>query len=308
MSDAAGSDFGVDANAVAAMFQAATADGTDPAAEVTDSGLEPGTDPTQQPAQVAPQTTEDGPLGPVPDLSDLDPAARAIVEKRIADFQSGFTKRTTELSEAHRFLTDAGMSAEDALAAAQFVQQVQNDPEARAGLYQALKEQFEAEQTPEPTPENPLGDLSDYEDLPPEIRDRLLATDALTARLDAIEAAETARQKEQAEAAYLAEIESNLETQWNGITEAYPDLNDPDVEADVFALGASTGGNLAQAVDIYRRIENRAQAKLHAGASVPGGTGSLPAGAGHSTEPQPIENFEDAGKAALEFLRANSGA
>lgn len=271
----------------------------------TDDVVDPGT-----PAPPDTQTT-DAPdpvaaLGQVPDLSDLDPAARAYAEKRIADYQRGFTARTTELADANRLLEQAGGNFESVQEAYEFASLLQsNTPEgeqARASLYQALSEQYGNQGTP-PAPEAPApadGDLSEF-DLPPEIMSRLSKTDQLEARLNAMESAAAARAEQEERAAYMQQVQVNLDKQWDAITTEYPDL--ADAEDYVFALGASTGGDLSAAADLYREITNNAQAALYKNAaSVPGGLQPLPAGAGHSSEPPKLETLKDAGAAALDFL------
>lgn len=312
MADADGDPtYGVDANAVAAMFQQGFSEegGTaDPEPTVAPDPVQPVVDPAQAPASDE-QTpaTEDTPLGPLPDISDFPPELQELFNKRVGDFQSGFTKRTTELAEANRFLQDAGMSAEDALEAAKFVQQIQSDPEARAGLYQALKEQFEAQQDTTPTVEE--DPLAAYEDLPPDIKQRLIAADVANKRIDAWEAKMAEQEKQAQEAAYYAEIQENLDRQYENVVKVNPDLNDEAIRNDIMALGAMTGGDLVKATDRYRAIENRVQAKMRAGANVPGGTTTAPQGAGYSAPPPTDLSFDDGsvGAAALEYLKANSG-
>lgn len=245
-------------------------------------------------------------LGPVPDLSDLDPAARAYADKRIADYQRGFTARTTELADANRLLEQAGGNFESVQEAYEFATLLQANTaegeQARASLYQALAEQYAQPGTPEPVaPEATDSDLSEF-DLPPEIMSRLSKTDQLEARLNAMEAASAQRAEQEAQQAYMQQVQANLDKQWDAITTEYPDL--ADAEDYVFALGASTGGDLSAAADLYREITNNAQAALYKNAaSVPGGLAPLPAGAGHSSEPPKLETIQDAGAAALDFLR-----
>lgn len=248
-------------------------------------------------------------LGQVPDLSDLDPAARAYAEKRIADYQRGFTARTTELADANRLLEQAGGNFESVQEAYEFATLLQSNTaegeQARASLYQALAEQY-GQGTPEPTaPTAPVSDLSEF-DLPPEIMSRLSKTDQLEARLNALDAQNAQRAEYEAQQSYMQQVTQNLDQQWDAITTEYPDL--VDAEDYVFALGASTGGDLSAAADLYREIANNAQAALYQNAaSVPGGLQPPPAGAGHSSEPpESIDTIKQAGAAALDFLRQHS--
>jgi soluble cytochrome b562 len=287
-----------------AGVMAALSGGYDAPTDAGDGG-DPGTpNPQEQTTEVAPDPA--AALGQVPDLSDLDPAARAYAEKRIADYQRGFTAKTTELADANRLLEQAGGNFESVQEAYEFAQLLQsNTPDgeqARASLYQALNEQYGNQGTPEPTaPTAPEGsDLSEF-DLPPEIMSRLSKTDQLEARLNAMEAASAQRAEQEERAAYMQQVQGNLDRQWDAVTTEYPDL--AEAEDYVFALGASTGGDLSAAADLYREIVNNAQAALYKNAaSVPGGLQPSPAGAGHSSEPVQIESIKDAGKAALEFL------
>lgn len=277
-------------------------------------GLPPEPTDNVDPGDGAPegQTTEVTPdpaaaLGPVPDLSDLDPAARAYAEKRIADYQRGFTTRTTELADANRLLEQAGGNFESVQEAYQFASLLQSDSpegeEARASLYQALAEQY-GQATPEPTvaPATPDSDLSEF-DLPPEIMARLSKADQAIARLDALESGMQARAQQEEQARYQQQVMDNLNQQFDRVVTEYPDL--AEAEDYIFALGASTGGDLAAAADLYREIVNGAQAALYQGsASVPGGIQAPVAGAGNSdVPPEPITDFKQAGAAALDYLK-----
>ena len=280
--------------------------------EALTGGYDNPTDEVDPGASAPQEQTTDAPdpaaaLGQVPDLSDLDPAARAYAEKRIADYQRGFTQKTTELANANRLLEQAGGNLEQVQEAYEFASLLQsNTPEgeqARASLYQALAEQYGQPSNPQvQEPQVPeAGDLSEF-DLPPEIMSRLTKADQLEARLNAMEAAQQARAEQEAQQAYMQQVQANLDKQWDAITTEYPDL--VDAEDYVFALGASTGGDLAAAADLYREITNNAQAALYRNAaSVPGGINPLPAGAGHSSEPPKLETLKDAGAAALDFLK-----
>jgi hypothetical protein len=263
-------------------------------------------DPAVDAAQQDEQTPVESPLGPIPDLSDLDPDARAIVQKRISDFQRSYTEKTTKLADAQRILEGTGTDPEAILEAYQF-QQLLSDPgpegdDARARLYQALNAQYGTQpQQQAPTPETPEDPFSEY-DLPPEIRDALSMVPQLKAQLDQFTATQQEYAQQQAQQAYLQEVVDDLQGKWGSITTERPDLSD--AEDAIFALAASTDGNLLAAVDLYDSIERKAQAKLFAGsANVPGGSVSPPAGGGHSTEPVVLEDFKQAGKAAEEFLR-----
>lgn len=271
----------------------------------------PVADPVDDAATQDEQTPDVSPLGPIPDLSDLDPEVRALVQKRISDFQSGFTRATTKLKDADRILQGTGADPDAILEAYTFQQMLMDDgpegDEARDRLYQALNAQYgnkpAAQDTPTPeTPEDPFSEF----DLPPEIREALLDSRELKAEFAAMKAERVEAQREQAQAAYLQEVVDDLSGKWTEITAEYPDL--AEAEDAIFALGASTNGDLLAAVDIYRSIEARAQAKLFEGAvNVPGGQVSPPAGGGHSTEPVEILDFKQAGAAAKEYLeRANA--
>lgn len=269
------------------------------------------TEPVADPGVVTEPTTEQPPtpddLGPAPDMSDLDPAQRAFLEQRIQQLRGDYTRKTTEIAPIRQLLEQAGdpQAIQDAW---EFAQALQNDPAVRAQLFAALQAEAGVATTQEPVaPEDPF---SEY-DLPPEIRDRLTRVDSIESRLAAFEQHQAQTAAELQQQAYVQEVASDLTNQWDSITTTYPDLlgetrEEADaIEEEVFALGAHTNGNLAQAVDLYRRIENRAQAKLFKGsAHVPGGSIAPPAGGGHSTEPVEIATFKDAGAAATEFLRA----
>lgn len=268
---------------------------------------EPVVDPGAVTEPVTEQPTTPDDLGPDPDLSDLDPAQRAFLEQRIQQLRGDYTRKTTEIAPIRQLLEQAGdpQAIQDAW---EFAQALQNDPTVRAQLFAALQAEAGNSTTQEPVaPEDPF---SDY-DLPPEIRDRLTRVDALDQRLAAFEQHQAQAAAEQQQQAYIQEVAGDLTKQWDSITTTYPDLlgetrEEADaIEEEVFALGAHTNGNLAEAVDLYRRIENRAQARLFKGsAHVPGGSVAPPAGGGHSTEPVEISTFKDAGAAAVEYLRA----
>lgn len=274
------------------------------APEAPTDDVDPGTEAPQEQTTEAPDPA--AALGQVPDLSDLDPAARAYAEKRIADYQRGFTARTTELADANRLLEQAGGNFESVQEAYEFATLLQSNTaegeQARASLYQALAEQYAQPTAPE-APVAPAADESDLSefDLPPEIMSRLSRVDQLEARLNAAEAASAQRAEQEQQQAYMQQVQANLDSQWDAITTEYPDL--VDAEDYVFALGASTGGDLSAAADLYREIANNAQAALYKNAaSVPGGLAPPAIGAGHSSEPPKLETIKDAGAAALDFL------
>ncbi len=266
-------------------------------------------DPT--PAAAQEQTPTPDLLGPDPDVSDLPPDVQAIVNQRVKELRQGFTKRTTELADANRILEAAGGDPQAVLDAYEFAQTLQDDSpeghEARTNLYQRLQALYaEEQQAPSaPTPEDPF---SEY-DLPPEIKDALSLVPQLKSQLDEINGARQEFAAEQARQAYLEQVVDDLSSTWNDIVSEYPDLKGRNadeaaqIEEDVFALGAHTNGDLAAALDLYRRIESRGQQALFEGsANVPGGMVSPPAGGGHSTEPVQIETIKDAKAPALEYL------
>lgn len=282
---------------------------------IQNSGEAPDTTPADAPAsgdhggQAAPneQTPTTDPLGPDPDVSDLEPAVQALVNQRVLELRQGFTKRTTELADANRILEAAGGDPEAVLEAYQFQQMLMDDSaegaNARAQLYQALAAQYGSQQEPasqQIVPETQDDPFSEY-DLPPEIKDALSLVPQLKQQLDSITAGQEQQAQEFARQQYVQEVYEDLSNKWNEITTEYPDL--AEYEEAVFALGAHTNGNLLAAVDIVRSIEAQAQSKLFQGsANVPGGLATPPVGGGHSTEPVVIETFKDAGKASIEFL------
>lgn len=275
---------------------------TDPAMEADPSEVTPEQDENNTPDPSDPLFRE------LPDFSDLDPAQRAYLEKRVNDWRSDWTQKTTKLADANRILEEAGGDPQAVLDAYEFAQALQTNPEVRAQLYQALAAEH-APQAPTPAAEEQPDPLSEY-DLPPEILSTLRAVPGLEARLAAFEQNQQAIAQEQQEQQYLNEVVQDLSSQYNDLLGAYPDLlgENPQeaavIEEDIFALGAHTNGNLAQAYDLYRRIETRGQARLYRGsANVPGGSVAPPAGGGHSTEPpEPITDMKQAGIAAKEFL------
>jgi hypothetical protein len=282
-------------SALEAGFAAGETPVTEPEGQVDDPGTP---DPEQQ--------TDDG--LPVPDLSDLDPAARAAVEARIRDFQRGWTERTTKLSDANRILQAAGGDPENLMEAYTFQQMLMDEGpdgvEARARLLQALTNGA----TPQPQETAEEDPFADY-DLPPEIRDRLNQVGSLNERLSRFEAAQEEAAAREAHQTYVNEIVADLDERYGEMVEAFPDLAGNSVEEgqaieeEIMALGAFTGGDLGAALDLYRRIEGRALSRLEAGAvSVPGGATTPPAGGGHSTTPVEINSIKDAGAATKEYL------
>jgi hypothetical protein len=297
------SDFGdnVNTEAVAAYIENGGEQFlTDPAMEA---------DPNELPAQDD-DTTPD-PSDPLfrdlPDFSDLDPAQKAFLEKRVNDWRSDYTQKTTKLADANRILQEAGGNPQAVLDAYEFSEALKNDPEVRARLYQALQAE-QGQQTPTPAAEEAPDPFSEY-DLPPEILSTLKAVPGLEARLASFEQNQQAIAEDNLKQQYLREVEQDLSQQYNDVTAAYPDLLGENaqeaaaIEEEIFALAAHTNGNIAQAYDLYRRIESRGQARLYRGAAnVPGGSVTPPVGGGHSTEPVVIETMKDASKAAQEFL------
>lgn len=255
----------------------------------------PDVDPAPPAATEAEPTPIADPLGPDPDVSDLDPATAALVNRRVLELRQGLTKRTTELADANRILEAAGGDPEAVLEAFTFQQMLMDDSpegaEARDRLYQALSAQrgtqpAAPEATPEATPDDPF---SEY-DLPPAIMEALNDARQLKAEFASIRATQEARDQAAAHQAYVNDIAEDLTAKLGEITAEYPDL--ADAEDDIVSLSYSTNGNLLEAMNLYRSIEARAQAKLIAGsANVPGGVVTPPAGGGHSTEPP--EEFTD---------------
>jgi hypothetical protein len=301
---------GVDREAVAAFIESG-GEGE----QFEEPGNQP--DPSAEPATPNDDDNTPDPSDPLfrelPDFSDLDPAQKAYLEKRVNDWRSDYTNKTTKLADANRILTEAGGDPQAVLDAYEFAQALQNDPEVRARLFQALEAE-QRQQQPNPqeqvTTTDPADPLSEY-DLPPEILNTLKAVPGLESRLAAFEEAQAAAQQEQFQQQYLQEVVEDLSGQWDKITEAYPDLlganqeEAREIEEEIFAYAAHTNGNLAQATDLWRRAEARAQARLYEGSvNVPGGLASPPIGAGHSTEPPAeIKTFKDLREPVTEFLQ-----
>lgn len=267
----------------------------------TDPAPDPTPDPTPvaaDPATAAPeveQTPTADPLGPDPDVSDLDPAVQALVNARVLELRQGFTKRTTELADANRILEAAGGDPEAVLEAYSFQRMLMDDGpegvEARDRLRQALNAQAGTQPTaPEPAPEaTPDDPFSEY-DLPPEIKEALLDARQLKAEFASIREGQEAHTAELARQAYVQEIAEDLTSKLGEITTEYPDL--ADAENDLIDLSYSTNGNLMEAVNKYRALEARITSRLFEGSvNVPGGQVSPPAGGGHSTKPP--EDYKD---------------
>lgn len=262
--------------------------------QVEDTAPDQTVDPAPEAAQQDEQTPEADPLGPDPDVSDLDPAVAALVNQRVLELRQGFTRKTTELKDANRILEAAGGDPEAVLEAWTFQQMLMEDSpegaEARDRLRQALVAQAGAtQQVQEPTPATPDDPFAEY-DLPPEIKEALMDARQLKAEFASIRENEEARAQEQARLQYVQEVADDLTGRLNEIVTEYPDL--AEAEDDIVDLGYSTQGNLLAAVDKYRAIEARIMDRLINGTvNVPGGQTTPPAGAGHSDVPP--EEFTD---------------
>lgn len=312
MSDMGDESTGVDTAAVMAAltgesYDAPTDDSHEEYEAPVTEDFDPGEDDTDQ---YEDDDSTDDDLGPDPDLSDLDPAQRAFLEKRINDLRGNYTQKTTEIAPLRELLQNAGGNAQDIQDAYEFAQALQNDPNVRAQLFAALK--AEAEQGGNQTEATPDDDPFSEYDLPPEIKERLSKVDQLDRRFAELDAREAAAAEKATNDAYVQEVVDNLSGWFNDATESYPDLlgSSPAeakaIEQELLWLGAGTRGDMGQALDAYRSIEARAQNRLRNGsARVAGGAVTPPRGAGHSTEPpEPITDFKEAGEAAFEYLSA----
>jgi hypothetical protein len=252
---------------------------------------------------------------PDPDLTDLDPAARAYAEQRVLQLRQKMTEVTTEAADLRRMAESVG-GVETLSALIGEIQAIQADPRGSVAqnLYNSLRQQFEAEgdspqqaaakaaQTVDDAAE---GDLSDY-DLPPEVMAKIGMVDELLEWRNSVEADRQAQAEAAARADFEARSTADLIRQWGDLEVAYPDLKgDEKAMNRIAALAHSTNGNLVQAHDMYREIVNDVRQSMHDhAANVPGGITTPPAGASNSQTPQEFDSIEDPalGAAAIEMI------
>jgi len=286
-----------------------------------EAGVEPGTEgqvaaaespapePTESPAAEEKPAAEEEEFLPRADLESLlegvtDPGAREAITTAYKSFQRGFTQKSQELSGLRRAFE--GIDPNQAREAYDFVQNLATDRDfatrVHSELAQALElagaspAQAEAEATRQV--ESALaGDLEDFGVSP----DNPLVKQV--AALEARQADWERREQERVQQAQRDAEIAAIQRQDQKIRRERTDLDDDAMNA-VYALGASTGGDLEAAVEIYDALTERIVTDYVARKSAPAGAAAAPpAGATHSEEPVVIQNMDDAGKIAAERIK-----
>lgn len=294
----------VDAGAVAefiAAQQAADAGGLGDIADVQDPNnvVDPDADVDSTNSD---QDTIPGKLGEDPDLSDLDPELRVIAEQRLKDWRADYTRKGQELAEMRKLADQyAGGDVNAMQQALEFTHRLQTDPEFREALYQELHGQV-GTQTPQADVQADPNDLFDDDDIPSGVKSQLTQ---LQDRLAAFEQRDKEAQKEAHRQHLLQQATADLDSQMSDIRSANPDIKDEHVD-QIYLFGHATGGDLIAAEQLWRNVRNEAQAELIANKNAIPSTLGAGRPSSHAGAPsEPITTFEEAGKAAVEFLNAN---
>lgn len=240
-----------------------------------------------------------GVLGEDPDLSDLDPDARIVAEQRIKDMRADYTRKGQEIAEIRKMADEfAGGDVDAMRQALEFTHRLQTDPEFRAALYQELHGQ---QGTPAPQAGNQTDpdDLFDDDDIPSGVQSKL---SSLESRLEAYENQAKVQAQEARQQALITQAAADLDKQMSDIRAANPDIQDEHID-QIYLFGHATGGDLVAAHDLWRQVRNDAQAELIASKkAIPSSIGAGRPSAQAGTPDEPITTFEEAGKAATEFM------
>ena len=219
-------------DAVAALTAANTSDeaSQQPVAEnQPDTGIQSTPSETQSPETPEPFTS----VG----LDDLSEEQRAVVEQRLSEMQGDYTRKTQELASQRQ----------EAAQAIEFVQALQTNPDFALQVRDEISGALEASgYTPaeaQAIANQQVNDAaSDYDEEP----------DPVQQKLD-----ELLGWKEQQEQRQIqTELENELDRMDARLRQENPEWNDQDME-DIYRLAYSTGGNLIEAGEQYRQLQQR---------------------------------------------------
>lgn len=205
--------------------------------------------------------------------------------------QADYTRKTQEIAELRRqyeSFSEAGVDADSALQAVEFLQKLNNDSQFAMSVAESIRQTVgtpDDSQSVETTiSENTT---NSYDSLPPQ----------LAAELEQMRQFREEMLEMQAQQETLAE----LEAMENTIRTANPNYSDADMEA-IYSLAYATDGDLMAAQEQYHAIQQNLLGKYLESKQVP--HGATPAPSAPSSIPgRSFENLDDAHKAAMEAVR-----
>lgn len=204
-------------------------------------------------------------------LDGLSEEQRAVVEQRLTEMQGDYTRKTQELASQRQ-------EAEQAI---EFVQALQTNPDfalqVRDEISQALETSGYSPQEAQAIANQQVNDAQNFED----------EVDPMQQRLDEL----LAWKEDQEERQVKLELENELDRMDARLRQENPQWKDEDME-DIYRLAYSTGGNLVEAADMYRDLQQRlvggyVEGKQTAQSNEPGATGPA------QTPPEKFDNLLD---------------
>jgi hypothetical protein len=266
-----------------------------------ENGSAPSPTPSPTPEPVAPQPSEPE----VVKFTDINPEDLPDELKPVyKSMQADYTRKTQEVAP-WRKLQDAGISPDDAMQSAQFLYELNTNPEFQRAVYDRLNTEFqaagaspqEAAQAAAAAVSSNVPDDDDLDLLPPEVTQKLSQLDELMEWKN--------QQEEERE---LLALEADLTRAEVAIQQANPHYTDEDM-ARVRQIGFSTGGDLFAAQQIYDGWRNDIVSgyvgrKETANTQAP----ASPHATGHSQQPAKYASIDEAHDAAIARLTAEFGA
>jgi hypothetical protein len=271
------------------------------AAFQAENGGTPSNMPAGNPEPVAPQASEPEVVR-FTDINpeDLPPELKPVYKSMQADY----TRKTQEVAPWRR-LQEAGIDPDTAMQSAQFLHELNTNPEFQRAVYDRLNTEFqaagaspaEAHAAAAAAVTNNEPDDDDLDLLPPEVKQKLGQLDELMEW----------KQQQEEERELLA-LEAELTRAETAIQQSNPSYSDTDM-ARIRQIGFSTGGDLFAAQKIYQDWKNDiiggyAGQKESAHAQAP----ASPQAGQHAQAPTKFNSLEEAHEAAVARMMAEYGA
>lgn len=253
--------------------------------------------PVQQPTPVV---TPDVDSLPAPDLSSLDPAARAAAEAAIRGFQATFTQKTQAIAPIRQLADQVG-GAEKLQQIADFYQRLDTDREFAAQVRDQLNVALDGngqpaqQQVPAPqvTPLEQAPTDFNLDDLPPEVANAYRQMQEMQNNIQ-----QTLQQQEQQR--YEAEVLAQYTRDEQAILAANPSYTAEDMNG-IYQLAYYNGQDLNKAHQAYQAIQQHTlSAYLAKKNEAP--TPTPPAGA-RGEIPTTVTDLKSARQGAIEALR-----
>jgi len=205
--------------------------------------------------------------------------------------QADYTRKTQEIAELRRqyeSFSDAGVDADSALQAVEFLQKLNTDPQFAMSLAESIRQNVGAPDDSQSV-DATISEVNNpsYEGLPPDLAAELQEMRAFREEMLALQAQQES----------MAEIEAMENT----IRTANPNYTEADMEA-IYSLAYATDGDLMAAQEQYHAIQQNLLGKYLESKQVP--HGATPAPSAPSSIPgRSFGNLDDAHKAAMEAVR-----